>query len=327
MTTERERPSAALDASGSSSSDIIDQVRRAYERRRPLLESGIEALRLFDRAADGIPRLVIEQFGTAIRITAGPERAALLEPIRQALGAPPELFWRFGHEQTGGPEGDDGRRTVTEHGLRYEVRLLPDLHTGLFLEARDLRRWVRDHSAGRRVLNLFAYTCAFGVAAAAGGARATTNVDTAGSALDRGRRNYELNGLPFDTRAFWKSDVFEALKRARSQGAAFDAIVLHPPPVASAQRGGRRTEPVRDLQKVVELCKAVLAPGGWLLLAWTSGELTDLELQATVGMGPPFWTGSAGSDFLRTAEAPAVRAFAFERKALDVTQPGGREVG
>lgn len=293
------------------SSAVIEQVRRAVEKRRSLVDGGVEVLRLFDGAGDGIPRLTIEQFGTAIRISGGPERADLLEPIREALGAPGELFWRFGHEQRGGPEGDDGVRVVTEHGLKFEVKLLPDRHTGLFLEARDLRQWVRQNAEGRRVLNLFAYTCAFGVAAAAGGARSTTNVDAVPSALARGRRNYELNGLPFDSRAFWKSDVIDALKKVRAQGGAFDGIVLHPPPVVSGGERGRRTEPVRDLQKQVDRCKEVLAPGGWLLLAWTPSALSDAELHDAVALGEPFWTGTSGDDFARTPEQPGLRTFAY----------------
>ncbi len=288
-----------------------ERVRRAVERRKSLLESGVEAVRLFDRVGDGIPRLVIEKYGTAVRICGGPEHAELLEPIREALGNPPELFWRFGHANIGGPEGDTGRREISENGLRFELRLLPDLHTGMFLEARPLRTWVKEHSEGRRVLNLFAYTCGFGVAAAAGGARSTTNVDAVPSALARGRTNYALNGLPVDGRTFWKSDVFTALKQVKAQGGRFDGIVLHPPPVTSGGGRGRRTDPVRDLKKLTDGCRAVLEPGGWLLLAWTSSALSEQELDAAAGLDEPFWIGSAGEDFLQTPEQKGLRARAY----------------
>ncbi|MGA9520527.1 MAG: class I SAM-dependent methyltransferase [Myxococcaceae bacterium] len=290
-----------------------EQVRVAIERRKPLLESGIEALRLFDRVGDGIPRLVIEQYGAAVRITGGPEHSPLLEPIREALGHPRELFWRFGHACVGGPVGDDGRRVVSENGLAFEVRLLPDLHTGLFLEARPLRSWVRAHAEGRRVLNLFAYTCGFGVAAAAGGARSTTNIDAVPSALARGRTNYEQNGLRSDGRTFWKSDVFAALKQVKAQGGRFDGIVLHPPPVTTGGGRGRRTDPVRDLQKLTDGCRAVLEPDGWLLLAWTASAPSEQELDDAVGLGEPFWTGSSGEDFIRTPVQTGLRARAYGR--------------
>jgi 23S rRNA (cytosine1962-C5)-methyltransferase len=293
--------------------EVKERVRRARGRRAPLLEAGIEGLRLFDGEGDGIPRLTIEQFGAAVRISGGPEHAGLLAPLREVLGSPRELFWRLGHEHRGGPPGDDGRRVVREHGLRFEVRLVPDRHVGLFLEARDLRAWVREHSAGRRVLNLFAYTCAFGVAAAAGGARATTNVDAVPSALARGRVNYELNGLSLDGRTFWKSDVLAALEAVKAQGGGFDGVVLHPPPVKTGGGRGRRIEPVRDLQRLVDACKAVLAPGGWLLLAWTSSALTDAALVDAAGLGVPLWAGTSGPDFVPTPGRPGLRAFAFGR--------------
>jgi 23S rRNA (cytosine1962-C5)-methyltransferase len=266
-------------------------------------------VRLFDRAGDGLSRLVIERFGNAIRVQGGPEKQALLPAIREALGNPAELFYRFGHDALGGP--DEGLRIVEEGGLRYEVALLPARNTGLFLEARGARRWVREHSAGRRVLNLFAYTCAFGVAAAAGRARSTVNVDPVPGVLARGKRNYELNGLPFDGRTFWRSDALESLKRARRSGASFDGIVLHPPPIHTGGTRGRRTEAPRDLVKLVDACRALLAPGGWLLLAWTPVELEESAIHAAVGLGQPTWVGQPEPDFCSTPKQPGLRAFAY----------------
>ncbi|MFN7130917.1 MAG: class I SAM-dependent methyltransferase, partial [Myxococcales bacterium] len=153
---------------------------------------------------------------------------------------------------------------------------------------------------------------AFGVAAAAGGARATTNVDAVPSALARGQANYALNGLPQDGRTFWKSDVLDALKRAARQGARWDLVVLHPPPVVSGGDRGRRIDPVRDLARLVERCRAVLAPGGLLLLAWTASAPDDAALIAAAQLGQPVWRGGPGEDFLPTAARPGLRAFVFE---------------
>ncbi|MBI5543930.1 MAG: class I SAM-dependent methyltransferase, partial [Deltaproteobacteria bacterium] len=224
-------------------------------------------------------------------------------------GDPPELFHRFGHLAMGGP--DAGQRIVVEHGLRFEVGLLPHRNSGLFLEAREARRWVRAHAESRRILNLFAYTCAFGVAAAAGGARATTNVDAVPSALTKGRRNYDLNGLPHDGRTFAKSDVLEALKRARKSKAGFDGIVLHPPPLATGGARGRRTDGAKDFEKLVAACRDVLAPGGWLLVAWTATELPEAALTAAVGLGEPQELIRSGEDFSVTEQQPGLRALAY----------------
>lgn len=288
--------------------EVAALVRAALVRRAEL--SGADfPVRLFDRAGDGLSRLVIERFGGAVRVSGGPEKAALLPVIREALGAPAELFYRFGHEAQGGPDG--GVRVVQEDGLIYEVALLPHRNTGLFLEARGARRWVGQNAQGRRVLNLFAYTCAFGLAAAAGGARATTNVDAVPSVLARGRRNYELNGLPFDPRSFWKSDVRDALKRARKSGASFDGIVLHPPPVQTGGDRGRRTDAVRDLEVLCRACREVLAPGGWLLLAWTPWELDGEQIHEAAGFGVPRWVAPCEPDFRCTPQQPGLRSFAY----------------
>lgn len=296
-------PAPQLDAA-----EAARRIREAVARRARFAEAGFP-VRLFDRGADGIPRLVVERFGTALRASGGPEKAPLLPAIRDALGNPGELFHRFGHQAMGGP--DEGKRVVCEHGLRFEVGLLPHRNTGLFLDAREARRWVRANSDGRRILNLFAYTCAFGVAAAAGGARATTNVDAVPSALERGRRNYELNGLRHDGRTFLKSDVLEALKRSRKSKAGFDGIVLHAPPVATGGDRGRRTDGARDFPRLVAACREVLAPGGWLLVAWTATELPEAALKEAVGLGDPRESIRSGEDFTVTDEQPSLRALAF----------------
>lgn len=302
-------PAASPDAL--SHERVVQLVREAVARRAEWATAD-HPVRLFDRASDGIPRLVIERFGTAVRASGAPDRAALLPAIREGLGEPGEFFYRFGFEQLGGPAGDDGLRTVREDGLSYEVQLLPNRNTGFFLEAQPARAWVRAHASGRRVLNLFAYTCAFGLVAAAGGARSTVNVDSVPSVLARGKRNYELNGLRFDTRAFWESDVLDALKRARKSGAAYDGVVLHPPPVETGGRRGRRTEPVRDLARLAEACRAVLAPGGWLLVPYSPEALTRDQVVGAAGLGEPTWEGPPRADFGDLPVQPAPRALAFE---------------
>lgn len=84
--------------------------------------------------------------------------------------------------------------TLTEGGLRYRIDLGKKQNNGLFLDMRYGRDWVRTNAAGKRVLNLFAYTCGFSVAAIAGGARHVVNLDMSRAALSRGRDNHRLNG-------------------------------------------------------------------------------------------------------------------------------------
>ncbi|MCB9539000.1 MAG: class I SAM-dependent methyltransferase [Myxococcales bacterium] len=283
---------------------LTDAVRAACARRDGL---PYPALRLFDGAADGVPGLVIERFADAIRARGPARLAPEVAAIRAGLPDDAPFFWRFTHAHAGGPPGDDGARVAREHDLRFAVQLQGARNTGLFLDARPARAWVRAHAADRRVLNLFAYTCGFGVAAAAGGARSTVNVDAAPGALARGRANYALNELPADGRTFWKSDVLDALKRARRGGARFDGVVLDPPPVAQPGGAGRRMDASRDLARLLAACRAVLAPGGWLLVLARPASPPDDALSALVDLGAPRWSAGPDADF----RDPCVRARAF----------------
>lgn len=128
-------------------------------------------------------------------------------------------------------------RTVREQGLRFEVNLSDFLDTGLFLDHRITRRMVRERSAGRRVLNLFAYTGSFTSYAAHGGARATRTVDMSRTYLDWGRRNLALNRLNDDARhEFTHADCLELLRAGPRPGERYDIIVLDPPTFSNSKR-------------------------------------------------------------------------------------------
>ena len=293
----------------------VDLVRRALSAREGLALD-TDAVRLFDGLGDGLDRLVIERFGPWYRASGAPEDAVHLPAIRAALPADAPLFWRFGNEQLGAsPAGDaalaDARREVTESGLRFGVELLPNRNTGLFLDARAARRWVRANSEGRRVLNLFSFTGAFGVAAAAGGARSTVNVDPVPRVQARAEENYRRNGLAVDGRTFWREDALEALKRARKAGAAFEAIVLDPPPAPTGGKRGARVDVTQDLARLVRASAAVLAPGGWLLVLVAHRQLDADALAAEAGLTNVLWRGTSDADFVPAEGSPGLRAVAY----------------
>src|SRR6202041_664546 len=103
---------------------------------------------------------------------------------------------------------------ILEDGIPYGVRLADGLQTGLFLDQRANRRRVREAVSGKRVLNLFAYTCAFSIAAARGGAARTVSVDAAVTALERGRHGFERAGVACGSaHTFAAEDAFGWLRR------------------------------------------------------------------------------------------------------------------
>ncbi len=153
---------------------------------------------------------------------------------------------------------------VLEEGVPYGVRLGDGLSTGLFLDQRTNRRRVREAAEGKRVLNLFAYTCAFSVAAAVGGARSTTSVDAAGVALDRGRANLGRVGATDDkAHALVASDAFEWLAGAARRKDRWDLVLLDPPSYSTTKTG--RFVGRTDYGDLAAMAMAVLAPGGALL--------------------------------------------------------------
>jgi 23S rRNA (cytosine1962-C5)-methyltransferase len=163
---------------------------------------------------------------------------------------------------------------MRELGLSYRVRLGDGLKTGIFLDQRENRRRVRELARGLRVLNLFAYTCAFTVAAAAGGARSTVSVDASKGALAWGVENLEANGLASPAHLMVDADAFDWLRMASKRNERYDLVILDPPSYATTKSS--RFSAADDYGKLAAQALAVLAPGG-RLLACTNHRGTSMH--------------------------------------------------
>ncbi|HEY1954978.1 MAG TPA: class I SAM-dependent methyltransferase [Polyangiaceae bacterium] len=152
---------------------------------------------------------------------------------------------------------------VHEEGLPYLVRLDDGLATGFYADQRRNRVRVRAAAAGKRVLNLFSYTCAFSVAAAAGGASRVVSVDASASFLERGRENVRHAGLDLAAHEFVAADARAYLERVLRKSERFDLVVLDPPSFGTA--GGRHFSIASDFVPLCALAMRALAPGGQLL--------------------------------------------------------------
>ncbi|PTA69887.1 class I SAM-dependent methyltransferase [Deinococcus arcticus] len=172
---------------------------------------------------------------------------------------------------------------ATEAGVPFLIRPGADLSTGLFTDARPARAWVRAHSAGRRVLNTFAYTCGFGLSAALGGAAAVKNVDLSRKVLAWGQANYALSGLSAPEQDFLYGDVFEWLTRLERRGDHFDLVVLDPPSFARGKSGVWRAE--RDYARLAGLAARVTAPGGRVLTLLNHAGVSGPQLGRMVQSG------------------------------------------
>jgi 23S rRNA (cytosine1962-C5)-methyltransferase len=154
---------------------------------------------------------------------------------------------------------------VTENGLKFLVNLSDYLDTGLFLDHRITRQLVREQSAGKKVLNLFAYTGSFSVYAAAGKAKEVVTVDLSKTYLDWAQRNFDLNNPLFDTGQnfrFVHADVKKWL--ALSEGKDFDIIIMDPPTFSNSKRMDGMLDIQRDHVALINHCMEALVPGGQL---------------------------------------------------------------
>ncbi len=134
---------------------------------------------------------------------------------------------------------------VREHGLKFRVNLRDYMDTGLFPDHRLSRRMIREAAGGRKVLNLFGYTGAFTVYAAAGGAASSVTVDLSSSYLRWAEENMALNGFPLELHSFVPGDARTYLQEAVSEGKRFEIIILDPPTFSNS----RKMEGTFDIQR------------------------------------------------------------------------------
>jgi 23S rRNA G2069 N7-methylase RlmK/C1962 C5-methylase RlmI len=154
--------------------------------------------------------------------------------------------------------------TVQEQGLQFKVNLSDFLDTGLFLDHRIARNWVRDMSSGLRVLNLFAYTGSFSVYAAAGGATSVTSVDLSNTYSRWTEENLALNAFDTicDTQVI-AADVLSWLAQAKKEGREFDLVICDPPTFSNSKKMNEASFVIdRDYPWLIaDICK-LLSPEG-----------------------------------------------------------------
>ncbi len=282
-----EGPTRAAFGDTSDRNEIAETFRATLRKRvrhlRRWLRRGIEAYRVYDAQTPGAA-LLIDRYGEHLHIAelerrdehALGDQAAWLERLKaiasEETGVGPEMVHlkrrkrQRGAGQYERADGEPVRLVVNEHGLRYEVELATRLDTGLFLDHRPARRIVREWAEGRRVLNLFAYTGSFTVAAAAGGAASTATVDLSPVYLEWAGRNLALNDLAGPRHQLIEADAVRWLQSG-AEGRRFDLIVVDPPTFSNSKRTPTVFDVQRDHDALLRMCWDALAPGGRILFS------------------------------------------------------------
>jgi 23S rRNA (cytosine1962-C5)-methyltransferase len=336
------------------STDFRTLLTRALAVRESLIRSKTtQAIRVFSGEADGLDGVFLDVYADGAVLIVYEGRApqafdvdhqaqAALEILQPALGVRAVYLKPFAKDRSsmGGelpacttdpkPIAGEALPEVTlvrEHDWTLEIHLYDGLSTGVFLDQRDNRAFVAQWSADRlrttgkppAVLNTFAYTCAFSVAAAVGGA-ITTSVDVSPRYLDWGKRNFAHNGREPDAHRFAKMDTLDFLGYAHRKGLRYDLIILDPPSFGSGnkKKGIRPWSAVDGYSKLVRAAADVLNAGGTILASTNTQQLCRpgvLEKEIAKALGrPPKWIDLPPPpvDFARDKDRFAAVAFRIQ---------------
>ena len=249
--------------------------------RRWLKRDGVTCYRLYDAdmpeyamAVDVYEQWVhVQEYQAPDTVDPGKARDRLnaaLAILPKVLELPAEnIFLKVRRKRTGGSQYGkmDQRgvlREVREWGLRFLVNFTDYLDTGLFLDHAPTRRLLRQEAAGRRFLNLFAYTGAASVYAADGGAAETLTVDLSNTYLGWARQNMALNGFQDSRHAFISADCLGWIKRCHGR---FDLIFLDPPTFSNSKSMAEIFDLQRDHIELLQSVINLLEPGGILIFS------------------------------------------------------------
>ncbi|MDO8990464.1 MAG: class I SAM-dependent rRNA methyltransferase [Sideroxyarcus sp.] len=274
--------------------DVVDKaffrnrIANALAARRTLgLESNGNGMRLIHGESDGLPGLIVDQYGNVLVMqlgSAGPEhwRETIAE-ILQELCSPVCIYERSdsdGRELEGLPARNGIVRgtlpekvEVAENGIRFGVDVAAGQKTGFYLDQRDNRALTGTLTDGRDVLNCFCYTGGFSLYALRGGAKSVLSIDSSQEALQLAQTNADLNGLDASKAEWQCADVFEALRKLRDQNRKFDLIVLDPPKFAPTAAFAEKAS--RAYKDINLLGFKLLRPGGLLFTYSCSGGISD----------------------------------------------------
>lgn len=270
-------------------------VRAAVERRRYLLETGVETLRLIFAEADGLPGLIADRLGPTLVLqsdlaAADPlvePAAALLREVLTPWVRVERIFERSdgdGRRMEGlAPRervllGDDVAFQFQENGLIFTG--VTHQKTGHYCDLRDARRRLGDWARGRHVLDAFCHTGGVGLNALSRGAASVCFLDSSAAALRVARDNVRANGFDPDRASFVEGDAFQTLRHLCRENRRFGLVVLDPPKLAA--RREHRDAALRAYKDLALQGLRLLDEGGHLALFSCSGAVATADLRTAV---------------------------------------------
>ncbi len=267
---------------------VAARLERAVARRRALDDDGrTNAYREVHAESDGLPGVIVDRyagFRVVQLLSAGAEywRQAVVDAL-SSHGSGDGVYERSDvsvreleglAQRTGVMTGVEPptRVEIVEQGVAYLVDVRGGQKTGFYLDQRENRARLRRHLGGQSVLNAFAYTGGFTVAALMGDAASVLSLDSSAEALELARDNVRLNALPEAACEWLEGDAFAELRKLRDRAASFDVIVLDPPRFAATAAQAERA--ARGYKDINLLAFKLLRPGGRLYTFSCSGGVS-----------------------------------------------------
>ena len=157
-----------------------------------------------------------------------------------------------------------------EYGVLFKINLADYLDTGLFLDHRETRKMVASMSNGKRLLNLFAYTCSFSVHAAMAGATFTKSVDMSNTYTAWGRDNFLLNALPLENNEIVRADCLKFLDEEIRRTVKYDLIIIDPPTISRSKKMDQLFDIQVDYISLIAKSLKLLSGGGIIVFSTNS---------------------------------------------------------
>ncbi|HEY3309578.1 MAG TPA: class I SAM-dependent rRNA methyltransferase [Desulfuromonadaceae bacterium] len=272
---------------------LKNRIQTALDIRRQHCDlQDSNAYRLVNAEGDGLPGLTVDRYGDYLMVQlycAGwRPHLKLVTEVLQELLSPHGIYDKIRPQKTRELEAVTENKSygrllsgqaapprlqVRENGLNFLVSLEQGLNSGLFLDQRKNRRDLMTRVAGKRVLNLFAYTGAFSVAAAAAGAAQVTSVDASPGYTEWARANFGANRINPKRHEFIVGDCLNVLADLGRQGQQYDIILMDPPSFSTTAKSRFTTR-----GGTTELVAAALSllPAGGLLISSSNHQKVDL---------------------------------------------------
>lgn len=278
---------------------ILNRLRKNLKIRKNLIKSeGIEAYRLYEKDIPEYPYIIDIYKDYAVIYEKGKKigeddelndlvyehRTDIFAALGELLNIPEnkihlkERVKQSGKQQYEKIAKDKLSFAVKEGEMKFKVNLEDYLDTGLFLDHRPLRKIINQTSASKKVLNLFAYTGSFSVAAALGGGVVTT-VDMSRTYLDWARDNFRINDITIKDHHFTQADAVNYIMNLVEK---FDIIILDPPSFSNSKRMEDIFDVQRDHITLIEKLMSLLNPEGVL---YFSNNLRSFKLDFLIREG------------------------------------------